>query len=493
MQPSRPLPAFADAPPELIAQVRDVLRATGFDAQTVSDTVRVEGGAPRPSRQLPLLLRLTSGGRPVDTLIRLFVMGVAVDREVAEAAMAPTSPEDWVRLGLVDVDADRVAPAVTLRPWDDLIVASDPLRRTTTGLPPDFVMGISPSTQLLAQLTVREEGAAVLDIGTGCGFQGLIAAGHASAVTVTDVNPRALAFARLNGALNGVDLDVRSGSLYEPVAGRRFDLIVSNAPFIISPSPTHYFLHGGMEGDGIGRALARGAREHLTERGYCQFLANWLMPDDGWMQRLGGWFEDSGCDVWVMQAATHAVEEYAATWIEVADEETELVPAFDAWMEYFSAVGAEQIGFGLVTMQPAPDGRTRVHLEDGPVSVTTAVGGEVAGGMERRRRMLAMSDDEILNSHPLLSRDTRLEQHMRPVDGGWEAVEHHLRRTRGLGYRGRIDGYGAILLGRFEGTRPLHALLTELAEEAGVPLATLSDDAIGVVRRMYEQGMLDFA
>ena len=46
-------------------------------------------------------------------------------------------------------------------------------------------------------------------------------------VTGVDVNERALAMTRLNAALNGVRIDVRAGSLFEPVAGERFDLIVA--------------------------------------------------------------------------------------------------------------------------------------------------------------------------------------------------------------------------------------------------------------------------
>ncbi len=42
----------------------------------------------------------------------------------------------------------------------------------------------------------------------------------------TDLSRRALAFARFTAALDGVDLDLRAGSLLEPVAGERFDLVV---------------------------------------------------------------------------------------------------------------------------------------------------------------------------------------------------------------------------------------------------------------------------
>lgn len=491
MDLSRPLPPFAAAPLDLIGPVREVLRATGFNGQTVADTVRVEGGAPRPARQLPLLLRMTAGGRPVDTLIRLFLMGVAVDREVAEAAVAPTKPAEWAELGLVELDGDQVRPLVMMRPWDELVVASDRRRRGQGGLDADFVMGISPSTLMLAQLTVRQGAETVLDIGTGSGFQALISASRGARVTATDVNPRALAFARLNAVLNEIELELLAGSLYEPVAGRQFDQIVSNAPFIVAPAPTHFFLHGGLRDDGVGRALARGAAEHLTPGGYCQFLANWLMAGDDWVERLAMWFDGSGCDAWVMRITTYGVEEYAAHWIEVGDEETELVPTFDRWMNYFTERGVGRVGYGLVTMQRSDDGTSRLFLEDGPDSVGAVVGDQVAQGMQVRKRIAGMDDEAVLASRPSLSSDVQLEQALVPRAAGWEAVAHHVHRTSGLLYQGRIDGPGARLLGRCDGTRPLAELLAELAVDVGVPLDELTADALRTLRRLCEQGFLE--
>lgn len=66
-------------------------------------------------------------------------------------------------------------------------------------------------------------------------MQSLHLARHAARIVGTDVNPRALELAALTAALNGADVDLREGSLYEPVAGELFHLIVSNPPFVMSP------------------------------------------------------------------------------------------------------------------------------------------------------------------------------------------------------------------------------------------------------------------
>ena len=84
------------------------------------------------------------------------------------------------------------------------------------------MLGISPASTSLAQLTVRDPVGRSLDLGTGCGVQALHLADHSGTVVATDVNARALRITRLNAALNGVDnVVVRDGSLFEPVQGER--------------------------------------------------------------------------------------------------------------------------------------------------------------------------------------------------------------------------------------------------------------------------------
>jgi release factor glutamine methyltransferase len=79
-------------------------------------------------------------------------------------------------------------------------------------------------------------GTRVLDIGTGSGALAVAAARLGACVTAVDVSRRALGTAWVNAALRGRRIDLRHGSLLEPVRGRRFDLVVSNPPYV--PSPT---------------------------------------------------------------------------------------------------------------------------------------------------------------------------------------------------------------------------------------------------------------
>lgn len=111
----------------------------------------------------------------------------------------------------------------------------------------DLVLGVGGASTTLAGITVRTPVASALDLGTGSGIQALHASRHATRVTATDLNPRALHFTRLTLALSGApEPDVRQGSLFEPVGDERFDLIVSNPPFVISPGGRFTYRDGGM-------------------------------------------------------------------------------------------------------------------------------------------------------------------------------------------------------------------------------------------------------
>ena len=101
---------FAD--PEDYARVRGVFRDAGYTDEHIVETLRSEGLTAVGQKQLPSLLRRTSAGRPLDTLIRLFILGVTVDSDAAARALAPMTVDACVALGLLERDGDGLRAAV---------------------------------------------------------------------------------------------------------------------------------------------------------------------------------------------------------------------------------------------------------------------------------------------------------------------------------------------------------------------------------------------
>jgi release factor glutamine methyltransferase len=112
----------------------------------------------------------------------------------------------------------------------------------------------------------------VLDLCTGSGAVAVAAAlGGAREVTAVDVSRRAVLAARMNAALNGVRLRALRGDLFAPVAGRHFDLIASNPPYlpggeIPSRGPSRAW-EGGAGGRALIDRIIAAAPRHLRPGG----------------------------------------------------------------------------------------------------------------------------------------------------------------------------------------------------------------------------------
>jgi release factor glutamine methyltransferase len=114
----------------------------------------------------------------------------------------------------------------------------------------------------------------VLDLCTGSGVLAITAARRgARRVVGVDVSRRAVLAVRLNAKLNGVRVEAIRGDLFSPLGGERFDVIVSNPPYI--PSETDQLpgrgrrraLDAGVQGRAFIDRICAGALDHLRPGG----------------------------------------------------------------------------------------------------------------------------------------------------------------------------------------------------------------------------------
>lgn len=231
--------------PDRSPRLREALLAAAFTADGLLDLLGAPAYAALARSETVPALRATRGDAPLDTLVRLFLLQQPVPYERAAAALplAECAEDGWVtRVG------DEVRATVDVRPYSgpegqDWYIVSD-LGCAVGGAggigsrEEGVVLGVGGASTTLAGITVRTPVASALDVGTGSGIQALHASQHASRVTATDLNPRALDFTRLTLALSGVaPAELRQGSLYEPVGTETYDLIVSNPRSSSRPVP----------------------------------------------------------------------------------------------------------------------------------------------------------------------------------------------------------------------------------------------------------------
>ena len=437
-------------------------------------------------------LRATTGGSPLATLVRLFLLGATEPAAAVAAALPPEAAP------FLDRSGDEVRAAVDLRPYgaddDEWWVLSDVQTGSARTMRPDHVLGVGGASVTLATATVRPPAATALDIGTGCGVQALHLAEHAAAVTATDRNPRALAFARTTFDLNGIEtVELVEGDLLEPVADRRFDLIVSNPPFVIGPDPRFLYRDSGDASDGLCARLVREAPPRLADGGWCQLLANWLhVEGEDWRERVGSWIAGSGCDAWVVQREVQDPAQYAELWLRDSnDNGTEAYAGlYDAWLAGFEAQRVEAIGFGVVTLRRSGAADPAVRLEELRQEIEGPYGLQVGPWFDRQDWLRATSDAGLLGARLRAADGVRLDTVAVPGPEGWAELTQTLRLERGLRWSGGIDEVGAAVVAGCDGERPLGSLLAVLAPATGMSEAELAEGALPAVRALVERGFL---
>ena len=136
-----------------------------------------------------------------------------------------------------------------------------------------------PETELLVELALAREPSTVLDLGTGSGAIALALKRHLPAARVIAVerSAAALAVAQRNALKLGLEVEFRHGLWFEPVAGERFDLVVSNPPYVamgdahLGQGDVRFeprsALVAGADGLESIRAIVRDASRHLNPGG----------------------------------------------------------------------------------------------------------------------------------------------------------------------------------------------------------------------------------
>ena len=487
---------------DVASRLGDDLRAAGYDTAGVlallgeSAHRALARGEKVPAR------RATADGSPLSTLIRVFLLGDDVDRAAVDRVLTGTGVPAAVAEGVLESDGGAVRAAMDLRPYGDddheYLVLSDLDSDVRPGpVRPDHVLGIGAASLSLVRATVRERVGSVLDLGTGCGVQALHCFHHSDRVTATDTSARALRLAAATARMNGQTWDLRQGSLFDPVADERFDLVVSNPPFVVSAGERRFsYRDSGVAGDGLVRSLIDRMPGHLNPGGTAQLLANWMVHDDGdWRTRVGSWVVATGLDAWVVQRELADPAEYVALWLadagESADRRTADATAA-AWLDWFERERVTGIGMGLITMRrPVASGVVPDVVLDEIGGVGEEITGDEAASFLARRDWLRATDDEALLATRLaLSSASLLEQRSLPGQDGWTTVYRVLRRVGGPAATLQLDEWTQGLLAGCRGQVPLGMLVELFATAHGFDATELARAVVPAVRHGVTRGLL---
>ena len=300
---------------------------------------------------------------PLADLIRLFQLRASRPRARVDALFGTEVVADLVTLGIFIPDGDQLRAGVDLFCSGGMIFATDHRYMLLEGdrLDEEPVMYIGMDSHGLVQTAPRAACATVLDLCCGSGIQGLVATRYGRKVVAVDLNPRAVRFARFNAQLNEAsDYEVRLGSLYEPVAGEQFDVILANPPFVPSPEMGLAFRDGGVRGESILRQIVAGAPTHLTKTGRLCIVTD-LVDISGYGPKLQGWWGPSGMDALIASTADRdemlfsVPHCHAPFGQSIEGYEQEL----GRWVQNFRTAKLDAVNFGyLLVWRSSDDHRT---------------------------------------------------------------------------------------------------------------------------------------
>ena len=349
----------------------EMLRAIGLDEGFVAKVARVGDRLDDPLRAPMRAWHARRLSEPAAAAMRLFLLHDPVTEEEAACAVGDLLP--LRACGLLSGAGDVVTSPVHLALAGSLLVFGDRFASA------DAVPPLNAVTAALARAALpRAPVDAALDLGCGAGALALAMAKVARRVVATDVNPRALSWARFNARLNAIaGLDLRLGHLFDPVPEERFDLVVSQPPFVArrAGADPSAFAHGGERGDELALQVLAGAATHLTPDGRAIVLADWpLFDGDPLDTRVRAALGDACVDALVLQSPGKNLDEYC-TSIAAAEHpclDEAFARAACAQRDHFERLGVRGVAQGLVILQASAARRSALvavrHGHDAPIA-----------------------------------------------------------------------------------------------------------------------------
>jgi methylase of polypeptide subunit release factors len=481
--------------PDMVRRLRDMLASVTFTGEKIGEALGSGDEIVSRSSGIPVQVRQLARHGPFGALVRLFILDLDVPIAELAPAITPLTTDDLVLLRLIERHGDVARPLVRIVPHDHLLITSDVRLRAGEAAPADHVPGVHRPSVTLAHLTVRRPVRSFLDLGTGCGVEAMLASPHAERVIATDVSARAVNFAAFNAQLNLTpNIEYRVGSWFEPVGDARFDTIVCNPPYVISPASEYIYRDSGLRGDSVSEQVVRSIPAHLAEGGFGTVQISWVAdPDGDAVEAVRRWVHDSGCDAWLLHYRTDQPLETAAVWNQMeSGDPVKYGRIMDTWMAYYRELGIRGIAYGSLILRR----RTGVNwFRTDPLPAE-----RLKPASDHIQRVFAAHDlladasdgDRLLDVRMRVVPKAIAEQKLRFRDGEPQVEQMNLTLDEGVGFQAGMDGQVLQLLTQLNGRRTLREALVEGAKSVGITdFEGYTRAGLPAARRMFELGFLE--
>lgn len=344
------------------------------------------------------------------------------------------------------------------------IICHDELPLTGEPLPADVVPGPVGASLTLLGITPRTPVDSVWDLGCGSGVHAVFAAQHAGRVIATDIDEKALALTQESAAASGVRVETRAGSLFEPVKGERFDLIISNPPFVIGQVTTLTHRESPFPADELARELISGLPDFLTQTGRAVLVLSWLETSESdWQSRIQEWLPE-GLSAWVGLRELVDLDTYIKVWLADAGQEGQTDLALE-WKEKLLGWDATAIAFGAVVLQPTA-AEPEITFDDLRSCPRWPTADELFDRINTAKRAQSLNAVELLATS--------------------------FAKTESQPWRGQItvEPWLLSLRDKCDGITPLHQLVSQLADEWKVEESDLTILALAGAKTLVDWGLI---
>ena len=472
--------------------LKKVFKDAGYTETALAETLGISCIHER--QDIEVIYRRVKTDNPYNILFRMFWLGRPVCEKVIRKYLPGFNVKELEGTGLLARQDEMIKSKAKLGPYHEQLMASDFEPGIHSELSEEHVLGISAASMTLASVTIRRKVKMALDLGTGAGIQAFLAANHADHVIGTDTNSRALNFARFNAGLNEIDnIEWLKGSLYEPVAEQKFELIVSNPPFVISPESRFIFRDTNLPGDALSEEVLRGAGERLAEGGFACILFNWYHDETDWDSRPRNWISKTGCDGWLVCFKTTDTLTYAADWLQtsVGQNSPDYGRLLDEWLEYYEQMGIKRISAGAMIMRRRSRQANwfRTHTLDKGRCMGSS-GDQIERIFAAEDLLQTLNDRQLLEQQFLFDEHHRLEHQLTARDGRWVVNGEHLFASQGIPFAGNVDMHIANLLAGCDGRQTLRELVAVAASHMQTEPESIIPACLKAFRRLMQSGFL---
>jgi SAM-dependent methyltransferase len=343
---------------------------------------------------------------PAALAMRMLMFDDAISRVEAETAFGEVSLDALVDAAFITrlEDGNYVSP-FNLNLVGNIFVICDHLSHGS-----DAVMGAGQTTTFMCDASrpsKRLRGA--LDVGCGAGTGALSLAAHVDRVIGTDINARAVALSRINASLNGVEnVEFREGDMFALVVGRKFDLIISQPPFVSTPPglAAASYESGGARGDELPMRLLREVPNYLAKNGRAVILAEWPeIAGASVEQHVRSALTATDIKLLILQCPGSSLNDYCAIY--AAADHPNLGAEFEhdtmLRREHLEAMGIRGLHIAINILQ---------HAAEAPTGWTAAVdiqgAGQIILSSERIDKMIAARDLAACGQDLLLAATLRI-------------------------------------------------------------------------------------